>query len=145
LVEDRLWELIEPLLPAGPAPKAPGGRPRVDERAALEGILFVLHTGYRWRDRPRQLGVTDPGTPPGADCAPGKPPGCGTGCTASCSTSSPKRNRSTGPAAASTASRCGRKGGELTGRNPTDRGKAGMKYHLLVDARGLILHTLLSP
>src|SRR5215207_8980962 len=39
----------------------------------------------------------------------------------------------------------GEKGGELTGRNPTDRGKAGTKYHLLVDARGLILHTLLSP
>jgi IS5 family transposase len=33
----------------------------------------------------------------------------------------------------------------MTGRNPTDRGKAGTKYHLLVDARGLILHTLLSP
>jgi transposase len=28
----------------------------VDERAALEGILFVLHTGCRWRDLPPQLG-----------------------------------------------------------------------------------------
>jgi transposase len=45
------------------------------------------------------------------------------------------------------------KGGELTGPNPTDRGKPGTKYqllvdatyHLLVDATGLILHTLLSP
>ena len=45
----------------------------------------------------------------------------------------------------STASRSGRKGGELTGRNPTDRGKAGTKYHLLADANGLVLHTLLSP
>jgi IS5 family transposase len=53
-------------------------------------------------------------------------------------------SRSTGPAAASTACRC-EKGGELTGRNPTDRGKAGTKYHLLVDATGLVLHTLLSP
>ena len=55
LVEDRLWELIEPLLPPRPALKGPGGRPRVDERAALEGILFVLHTGCRWRDLPLQL------------------------------------------------------------------------------------------
>src|SRR4051794_2317572 len=39
----------------------------------------------------------------------------------------------------------GEKGGELTGRTPTDRGKAGTKYHLLVDASGLILHPLLSP
>ena len=37
-----------------------------------------------------------------------------------------------------------KKGGELTGRNPTDRGKAGTKYHMLVDATGLVLHTLLS-
>jgi hypothetical protein len=37
------------------------------------------------------------------------------------------------------------KGGELTGRNPTDRGKAGTKYHLLVDAGGLVIRTLLSP
>jgi transposase len=56
LVEDRLWELIEPLLPPRPTPKGPGGRPGVDERAALEGILFVLHTGCRWRDLPLQLG-----------------------------------------------------------------------------------------
>ncbi|NMH98736.1 transposase [Pseudonocardia sp. K10HN5] len=34
----------------------PGGRPRIDDRAALEGILFVLHTGCRWRDLPPQLG-----------------------------------------------------------------------------------------
>jgi transposase len=38
----------------------------------------------------------------------------------------------------------GEKGGELTGRNPTDRGKLGTKYHLLCDANGLLLHALLS-
>jgi transposase len=36
------------------------------------------------------------------------------------------------------------KGGELTGPNPTDRGKAGSKYHILCDANGLPLHVLLS-
>ena len=30
-----------------------------------------------------------------------------------------------------------KRGGELTGPNPTDRGKSGSKYHLLVDAAGL--------
>ena len=55
-VEDRLWELIEPLIPSRPAPRGPGGRPRIDDRAALEGILFVLDTGCRWRDLPEQLG-----------------------------------------------------------------------------------------
>lgn len=36
------------------------------------------------------------------------------------------------------------RGGELTGPNPTDRGKPGSKYHLLVDHHGLPLHVLLS-
>ena len=55
LVAEWLWELIEPLLPPRPAPRGSGGRSRVDERAALEGILFVLHSGCRWRDLPPQL------------------------------------------------------------------------------------------
>jgi transposase len=36
------------------------------------------------------------------------------------------------------------KGGELTGRNPTDRGKRGSKYHVLCDANGLPLHAMIS-
>src|SRR3712207_2829390 len=40
--------------------------------------------------------------------------------------------------------RPGEKGGELTGPNPTDRGKAGSKYHLLVDANGLPLNIAVS-
>jgi len=53
-VEDRLWELIEPLIPRRPVPRGPGGRPRIDDRAALEGILLVLDTGCRRRDLPEQ-------------------------------------------------------------------------------------------
>jgi transposase len=36
------------------------------------------------------------------------------------------------------------KGGALTGPNPTDRGKRGTKYHLLVDAAGLPLNVAVS-
>src|SRR6185436_14283437 len=39
-VDDRLWELLEPLIPPPPAAKGPGGRPRIDDRAALEGMGF---------------------------------------------------------------------------------------------------------
>jgi IS5 family transposase len=40
--------------------------------------------------------------------------------------------------------RPGEKGGEKTGRNPTDRGKAGSKYHLVVDRNGIPLAVRLS-
>jgi transposase len=32
-------------------------RPRIDDCAALEGILLVLDTGCRWRDAPRGAGL----------------------------------------------------------------------------------------
>ena len=53
-VDDRLWELIEPLLPPWPD-KAPGPRP-VPDRLCLQGVLFVLHTGIGWEDLPQELG-----------------------------------------------------------------------------------------
>ena len=40
-VTDELWALVAPLLPPEP-PKPKGGRPRVDDRKVLTGILFVL-------------------------------------------------------------------------------------------------------
>jgi transposase len=55
LVPDQLWQVIQPLLPA-PAPRY-GGRPRVDDRVALAGIVYQLRTGVPWRLLPsRQLG-----------------------------------------------------------------------------------------
>jgi Putative transposase of IS4/5 family (DUF4096) len=52
LVSDELWEIVEPLLPEKP-PKPKGGRPRLDDRAALSGILFVLKSGIPWNASPR--------------------------------------------------------------------------------------------
>jgi transposase len=55
LVSDALWEAIAPLLPQEPA-KPKGGRPRIPDRAALAGIIFVLRTSCPWRLLPRELG-----------------------------------------------------------------------------------------
>ena len=44
LVPDALWAIVEPLIPPEP-PTPKGGRPRLDDRAALTGILFVLRAG----------------------------------------------------------------------------------------------------
>jgi transposase len=46
IVSDELWSLVEPLLPK-PSPTKTMGRPRVPDRQALCGILFVLHTGIQ--------------------------------------------------------------------------------------------------
>jgi len=49
LVSDELWNQIEPLLPkARRRSPSRGGRPRVPDRQALNGILFVLRTGCQW-------------------------------------------------------------------------------------------------
>jgi transposase len=55
LVSDELWELIEPLLPEEP-PKPRGGTPRIDDRAALTGIIFVLKSGIPWEMLPQEMG-----------------------------------------------------------------------------------------
>ena len=55
LVSDELWEMVEPLLPPEP-PKPNGGRPRVDDRAALTGIIFVLKSSIPWEMLPKEMG-----------------------------------------------------------------------------------------
>lgn len=55
LLPNELWERIEPLLPPE-RPKPKGGRPRVPDRAALTGILFVAKTGTPWEYLPQELG-----------------------------------------------------------------------------------------
>ncbi len=55
LVPDELWAVIEPLIPPEP-PKPKGGRPRLPDRKALTGILFVLKTGMQWEMLPKELG-----------------------------------------------------------------------------------------
>ena len=52
LLPDALWDEIEPLLPPAPPPSPEGGRPPVDNRRALTGILFVLRTGCQWQRLP---------------------------------------------------------------------------------------------
>ena len=50
---DGQWERLRPLLP----PPAIGrGRPRVDDRTIVDGIVWRLATGSPWRDLPARFG-----------------------------------------------------------------------------------------
>ena len=56
IVSEELWELVEPLLPKVERRFRYPGRKRLPDRQALQGILFVLHTGISWTHLPLELG-----------------------------------------------------------------------------------------
>ncbi|MFF5809188.1 IS5 family transposase [Streptomyces sp. NPDC012746] len=142
IVSDELWALVEPLLPE-PAPKQVEGRPRVPDRQALCGILFVLHTGIQWEYLPQELGF-----------------GSGMTCWRRLAAwneagvwdrlhlvllqklraarkldwsraviGSPRQGRSTGP---------------KSGPSPVDRARPGSRHHLIVDGQGIPLAVSLT-
>lgn len=51
-MSDRQWRRIQPMVPVG----KPGGRPPLDRRNILDGILWILRTGAPWRDVPEEFG-----------------------------------------------------------------------------------------
>ena len=55
LISDRLWKEIKPLVPKRKASPR-GGRPAVDDRKVLTGIVFILRTGMPWQLLPAEMG-----------------------------------------------------------------------------------------
>ena len=69
-LSDEQWATISDLFKP-PKTSPQGGRPRVDSRACLEGVLWVLRSGARWKDLPRDA---SPRTPPaGVASSSGRP------------------------------------------------------------------------
>jgi transposase len=146
LVSDELWKLIQPLLPP-PKPRRcryPGRKP-LDDRRALTGILFVLKTGIRWMDLPVEMGC-----------------GCGMTCWRRLHAwhqagvwfrlhqlllakldDAGHIDWSRAAADSSFARAFG--GVEGSGKNPTDRGRPGVKHHALVDGHGIPLAGDVTP
>lgn len=52
-LNDSQWVLIADLFPDPPITSR-GGRPRVAPRACLEGVLWILKSGARWKDLPER-------------------------------------------------------------------------------------------
>ena len=53
-VSDALWQKVQPIIPP-PPPKKKAGRPRVDDRVVLDGIIYVLRTGCQWKQVPKEF------------------------------------------------------------------------------------------
>jgi transposase len=51
---DKQWDLVKDLVPKPRRGKGARGRPRVDDRAVLNGILWVLRTGAQWAELPEK-------------------------------------------------------------------------------------------
>jgi len=54
-VPDDLWERIQPILNELDPPEATG-RKRIDQRAALDGIIYQMRSGCQWNVLPKQFG-----------------------------------------------------------------------------------------
>jgi len=53
-VPDQLWEKIEPILTEHDPPKSTG-RPRIDQREALDSLIFRMRTGCQWNQMPKEF------------------------------------------------------------------------------------------
>jgi transposase len=143
ILEDGLWAVLQRLLPPDP-PRPRGGRPRPPARQVLTGILFVLRSGIPWELLPQALGYGS-----GMTCWRRLQEGQAQGVwqrihherlnwrgqldELDWSRASLDRGRV-----------AAKRGGALTGLNPTDRAKAGTKRHVVVDRHGIPLAVRLT-
>ena len=54
-VDDALWAKLEPILKSDKVRKKPG-RPRRDDRAIFDGLIWLARTGSQWAALPREFG-----------------------------------------------------------------------------------------
>ncbi|WP_435844769.1 IS5 family transposase [Streptomyces globisporus] len=143
LVPDGLWELFHRVVPVAPVRPKGGGRRRYGDREVLAAVLFVATSGWTWRQTPEVFGpswstvyrrftewsqarvwaklhrlVLD------------EPDARGDLDWSRCAIDSVNMRAL--------------KKGDLTGRNPVDRGKFGSKIRLITDRTGLPLSVGIS-
>ncbi|XDD51623.1 IS5 family transposase [Leptospira sp. WS92.C1] len=142
-IPEEIWKKLKRLLPKNTNYGSKGGRPRLDDRKAMAAIFYRVRTGVQWRYIPPMFG----------------------------SKSTLHRRfqewveagvfekiekealelyervvkiRTQRMAADGSFSRAP-KGGPFAGPNPTDRGKRGIKRHILIDRRGAPVAFVIGP
>jgi transposase len=124
-------------------PRYPG-RPRLEDRKVLNGILFVLYTGIRWEFLPQELGYGS-----GMTCWRRLRDWNEAGVWQRLHELLLAELRGAGAldfsrAAVDSSHLRAMKGGPATGPSPVDRGKTGSKHHVIVEAHGIPLAVTLT-
>jgi putative transposase len=135
-IPDALWDQLEPLLPVRP-PGPRRGRPPIPNRRILSGIVYRLRTGSQWKALPEQFGS-------GSACYARFQSWCVAGIFRRLFERLVQfyddvRGVEWEWTSLDSAMVKAPKGGDSTGPNPTDRGKSGVKRHILTDGRGVPL------
>ena len=133
-IPERLWQLVAPRWPPMAAHPR-GGRPRLPDRRMLAGIVYRLRTGCQWKALPREFAA-------GSTCHDRFTPWCVAGVCQQIFAVlvrfyDVRRKVKWRWASLDSALVTAPKGGSQTGPKPTDRGKLGVKRHILTDARGV--------
>ena len=146
LLPDDLWRRLEPLIPKRRKNRHVqyAGRKPAEDRRVVNGILFVLRTGVPWRLLPATSDF-----PSGLTCwrrlRRWHKAGVWQRLFESLLAELQKAHKIDWyRALVDSASVRAPSGGRKTGPNPTDRRKAGSKHHVLTDAKGVPLATILT-
>src|SRR3954467_9307854 len=135
-IPDALWERIETLLPPRPAHPLGCHNPRVPDRRAMDGIVFVLRTGCQWN----ALNATGISSSRSAHRRFQEWTAAGVFVTLwamGLQAYDATKGLDWSWLAMDGAMTKAPLGGEWVGKNPTDRGKLGAKRSLLVEANGV--------
>jgi transposase len=135
---EKFYELARPLLPAEKQPGPEGGRPPSGHFSVLKVIWFVLVTGCRWKDVPKEMGCC--GETARTRLQAWEHDGIWDGLHKLLLTMLRQENElhlETAIIDSTQVRAFG--GGEATGPSPVDRRKKGTKYTLLVDRDGVPL------
>ena len=146
VLPDDLWKRLEPLIPKSKDNRHVqfAGRKPSEARRVLTGILFVLRTGIPWRWLPATSDF-----PSGQTCqrrlrqwqTAGVWQDVFEKLLAELQAAHKIDWYRTLVDSASVRAPCG---GDKTGPNPTDRRKVGSKHHVITDASGIPLATILT-
>ena len=142
LVDDQLWESIQPLLSRSPRRRRNPGRKRIDNRLVLNGILFVLTTGIAWQRLPQELGFGS-----GLTCWRRLRDWHQAGVFARLHQlllARLRQNDQPLPSGLRFSLPARAFGGRKTGPSPVDRARAGSTHHLIAHANGIPLACLLT-